>query len=208
MEILYLLHHLLPTFCPFSQTLDTTVCHREAATTCDPGVYYMSVPCVHGTLQLASHEQCVGGSLTLVAPLGCHKSRGSMTCCQEMRSNEGLYSRRATQKECEWVAQGLCLAPSLCRRRESADTTHWNTPKQRGKKKKKQRLQKKKFCLANLLRFQPAHTVVGVHNPTCFYWSAAIRKTHREDLKIHRNAAAVRFTWRVTVYIAGVDFSF
>lgn len=73
-------------------------------------LFYVFVAWVHDTEQLARHEQCVGGSLS------CHRSCGSMMFCQEIQSNEGMYSGWATQKEYDWLAQGLCLAPSLCRR--------------------------------------------------------------------------------------------
>lgn len=41
---------------------------------------------VRGSEQLAGYESCVGVSLTLVH----HRSRASVTCCQELQSNEGM----------------------------------------------------------------------------------------------------------------------
>lgn len=90
------------------------------------------------------------------APLGCQRSCGSMKCCQEMQSNEGMYSRWETQRESEWLVQGLCLAPFL-RRRDWRHRAGSCLAKRR--RKKKLRWLKKKFCFGNLLRFQRAHAV-------------------------------------------------
>lgn len=102
------------------------------------------------------------------APLGCQRSRGSMKRCQEMQSNEGMYSRRATQRESDWLVQGLCLAPFLCRRdwRHHAGSC---LAKRKRKKKKKLRRLKEKLCFFILLRFKRAHAVLveGRLIPAC-----------------------------------------
>lgn len=103
------------------------------------------------------------------APLSCLRSCGSMKCCQEMKSNEGMYSCSATQKENDWLAQGLCLTPFLCRR----DWRH-HAGSCLARLKKVKIAEEKVMQVSNLLRFQPTHTCVSREDSCLFYWSSAI----------------------------------
>lgn len=106
------------------------------------------------------------------APLGCQRSRGSMKRCQEMQSNEGMYSRRATQRESDWLVQGLCLAPFLCRR----DWRHHagSCLAKRKRKRKKVKATQGKVVLLHLIKIQA--------RPRC-----VSRRTIDSSLLIKRN---------------------
>lgn len=84
------------------------------------------------------------------APLSCQRSCASMKCCQEMQSNEGMYPCWAIQKESDWLAQGLRLAPSLLQ--ERLKTSDWITPGK--KKKKKTKIAEEKVLPYSLIKIQ------------------------------------------------------
>lgn len=89
------------------------------------------------------------------APFTRQRSGRGMNFCQERVSNEGMYSRWATQKESDWLAQGHCLAPSLCRR----DGRHHSGSRPAREKKG---CGEKKLCVTDSFEFQPSHTLVLV----------------------------------------------
>lgn len=129
-------------------------------------LFYMFVACVHDTEQLARHEQCVGGSLMLVHHSAVKEAVEAWRAVRRCSLMKGCTLAEQHKRRSEWLAHGLCLAPSLCRR----DWRHHAGS--RLAREVKVAEEKVLPLLANLLRFRPTHT----EDSCLFYWSTEITK--------------------------------